>query len=434
MTATDAAFDFVTGDTTGLPIPAHPEALRTGGATFLTEAFRAFGALPADNAVARITRFEPCAGGSTGQKLFLGVEYERPGAGLQTDLFVKFSRDFADKMRDDRGKHEMEGEVRFAALSRRPGFPIRTPTAWFADHHDETKTGVLITEAIAFGEGGLEPHHAKCMDHEIADPLAHYRVIVASLARIAAAHRSGRLSGDIDALFPFDAEEAAARNAVAYDEAQLRTRVAQFADFAARCPQLFPAQVVAPEVFESLDREVGRFARHQARINRFQQSDPALIALCHWNANIDNAWFWRDAAGDLQCGLMDWGHCGQMNLAFSLWGCLGGAGLEVWDDHLDVLLDLFVGELAAGGGPRLSTDELRLHLDLYAAMMGFSYFLDSPGRILHRLPDVVHASGPRDPLLLASESPRNQLHFSTVFLNLWRKHDVPAALDRVLGR
>ena len=38
------------------------------GAAFLTEAFRAFGSLAADNAVARITRLEPCPGGSTGAK------------------------------------------------------------------------------------------------------------------------------------------------------------------------------------------------------------------------------------------------------------------------------------------------------------------------------------------------------------------------------
>jgi len=37
-------------------------------------------------------------------------------------------------------------------------------------------------------------------------------------------------------------------------------------------------------------------------VRRQSQSDPKLIALCHWNANIDNAWFWRDEASVLRCG------------------------------------------------------------------------------------------------------------------------------------
>ena len=61
-----ALIDSVTGDATGLSIPAHPDALLTAGASFLTAAFRRFGSLGADNAVTAITHAEPCPGGSTG--------------------------------------------------------------------------------------------------------------------------------------------------------------------------------------------------------------------------------------------------------------------------------------------------------------------------------------------------------------------------------
>jgi hypothetical protein len=121
------------------------------------------------------------------------------------------------------------------------------------------------------------------------------------------------------ARFPFD-PQAAAGNPLPYNEQQLRARVAQYADFVARCPQLFPTNLTSPTLFAKLDREVGRFLAHESTIKRFLQSDPKLIALCHWNANIDNAWFWRDEAGVLQCGLLDWGHANQMNVAFALWG------------------------------------------------------------------------------------------------------------------
>jgi hypothetical protein len=43
--------EWVPGDMLGLPIPAHSEALRIAGKSFLTDAFRASGALATDNRV-----------------------------------------------------------------------------------------------------------------------------------------------------------------------------------------------------------------------------------------------------------------------------------------------------------------------------------------------------------------------------------------------
>ena len=129
----DHADDGSTGDQFGLPFPADPAALRAGGARFLTEAFRASGALDG-NAVTRITEFREVAGGSTGRKVVLSVEYDEPAPDLHTDLFVKFSRDFDNPIRD-RGKTQMEPEVRFASLSRAAGFPIAVPGVMFGDYH-----------------------------------------------------------------------------------------------------------------------------------------------------------------------------------------------------------------------------------------------------------------------------------------------------------
>jgi hypothetical protein len=423
--------DFVRGDETGLAIPAHGEALRTAGTEFLTDAFHAFGSLHAKNRISRITRLEMCPGGSTGQKLFLSVEYERPEPRLHTDLFVKFSRDFADPIRD-RGRFELQAEVGFASLSRLPDFPISVPVAYFADYHAESGTGILITQRIAFGADGIEPHRQKCLDHEqLTDPLTYYRAIVTNLARLAAAHKSGRLSADIDARFPFDPDAAIAADKIPYDERKLRERVARYADFAANCPQLVPG-TLSPEFFTRLDRQVGGFLEHEATIKRFLHSDPALIALCHWNAHIDNAWFWRDDSGTLQCGLMDWGRVRQLNVAYALWGCLSGAGLDLWDNHLDELLALFAGELQKHGGPRLDTSALKLHLDMYVATMGLAWLLTAPVTVLSRLPEARTASGPRDPIFRNNESARNQLHISSVFLHLWRTHDFGASLDRLI--
>src|SRR5207302_2501667 len=110
----------------------------------------------------------------------------------------------------------------------------------------------------------------------------------------------------------------------------------------------------------------------------------------------DNAWFWRDAAGELQCGLFDWQRGRQMNLAYALWGGLCGASLEIWDDHLDELLALFTDELHAQGGPKLDLGELKLHLHLYTATMGIAQLIEAPALVLSRLPEAAQASGPLD--------------------------------------
>ncbi len=118
---------WVTGDQFGVAIPIDPASLRSGGRRFLTDAFQVAVVLADGNSVRRITDFREIAGGSTGRKAMLSVEYDMPAPGLHTDLFVKFSRDLDNPIRD-RGKTQMEPEVRFASLSRAPGFPIAVPS------------------------------------------------------------------------------------------------------------------------------------------------------------------------------------------------------------------------------------------------------------------------------------------------------------------
>ena len=119
------------------------------------------------------------------------------------ELFVKFSRDFDDPVRD-RGRTQMESEVKFASLSLAPGFPIVVPRTLFADYHRATGTGILISQRIAFGTNGIEPQYHKCLDYEMPRPADHYRALLTSLARLAGAHRSGRLPTDLTDEFPVD--------------------------------------------------------------------------------------------------------------------------------------------------------------------------------------------------------------------------------------
>ncbi len=420
---------WVRGDLSGLSIPADIQALGEGGVSFLTDAFHSSGALALDNSVARITTFEECSGGSTGRKLFLSLIYDRPQPGLPTDLFVKFSRDFDDPIRD-RGKDQMEGEVRLAALSRSRGFPIAVPTCLFADYHAESETGLLITQRIGFGEDEVERHYDKCLDAEMPRPLEHYQALVKAVARLAGTHKGGRLTCDVDALFDFDPAAAAARDPIRYDARQILNRLSRWAAFGVKHTGLVPEALSAPRFIAKLREDAPRFLEHEPAIKRFLHADPDFVALCHWNANVDNAWFWRGEDGALQCGLMDWGRVGQMNVALALWGAFSAAEPAMLEEHLDGLLALFVAEYRAQGGPAVEVSDLALHLELFVATMGLAWLMDAPALIEAWVPELDAIQDRRDPRFSQNEAARTQLHMATNFLNLWRVRDFGAALDR----
>jgi hypothetical protein len=432
---TAAPFDFIRGDATGLSIPAHPDAFRAAGADFLTEAFRAFGSIAPDNRVVRIDRIDHCPGGSTGHKFFLTVRYHREEPGLHSELFIKFSRDFTDSRRDWQ-RTEMLGEARFEPITRLPGFPIGVPTAYFADIQAESSTGVVITERIFFGERGIEPHRRKCLDHlTLDDPVAHYRAQVTALARLAASHKAGGLVPDIEQRFPFDPDTGSS-DPIRYSEDELQAELDLCFDFARRCPQLLPPEVRSPEFLAQMERDALRIREHEQLIRRYLTSNPDLIALCHWNAHIDNCFFYRDPAGELQCGFIDWGRVGQLTFGAVLWGGLSAAHHDVWDHHFSDMLALFCREYHEHGGPLITPEELEFHLTLHMAAMGVARVLAFPEIILFRLPEAVHASGPLDPMFepVVADPARNCLHVYMVFLKYWRRRDFGAHLDRLLAR
>src|SRR6202012_5322256 len=145
------------------------------------------------------------------------------------------------------------------------------------------------------------------------------------------------------------------------DEAQLQKHLQALQYFAGECRQLLPATARSPDFLDRFGREAVRFLQYEAVIKRFLCSNSTLIALCHWNANIDNAWFWRDASEELHCGLFDWGRVGQLNLAGVLWNCLFPAPLKIWNENLDELIELFSKEVKRHGGPSVDVSELCLH-------------------------------------------------------------------------
>jgi len=423
---------WVVGDQFGLAFPADPAGLRSGGTRFLTDAFRVAGVLGGDNSVTRIKEFREVAGGSTGRKVAMEVEYDKAVAGLHTDLFVKFSRDLDNPIRD-RGRTQMEPEVRFASLSRVPEFPIAVPYVQFADYHRRSGTGMLIIERIRYGDKEIERHYHKCLDYEMPEPLDHYRALLTALARLAGTHRSGCLPAGLTSRFPLDVAAATVGDRAPLSPDKLERRFTQLAEFVATHPALLPANVGSPEFLARLREDVPRIAHHEHTIAGQLAADSDYVALCHWNANIDNAWFWRaggrrrfalrlDGLGMRRPDEYGHGHLGSH---------VGRRNRYVWNRHLDELLHLFVAEVHRCGGPNLDPDRLRRHTLLYAAVMGVAWLLDVPALISKRfgadLPD-----GRRDPRIKDDASVRAPLQMLSNLLNLWERHRVGDLLDAAL--
>jgi hypothetical protein len=423
--------DWVRGDFLGLEIPAHPDALRQGGAAFLTKAFRAADVLPYDDRVTRIAHLEDFLGGGTGRKALLSVEYEQ-GAALQSELFVKFSRDFTAAWRD-RGKHMMESEVRLALLSRDPRFPIPVPACYFSDYHLASNTGILITERIAFGSGSIERAYEKARDYELPEPLQHYRALIKANARLAGSHRAQKLPGHIEEQFPYEPSRLLAADRIPYGAAEMQEKTAALARFATQYPQLLPAELSSPAFLARFAQEAQCCLAHESVIKDYLYGSTRFVALCHWNANVDNAWFWRNAQGELECGLLDWQRVTQLNVAQALFGSLCPAETQLWDEHLDELLDLFAVEFRNASGHELDVGELELQLLLFTAVIGCAWIVNAPSVIQREVPELARVESRFDPRLSSNERARTQLQLLSVFLNAWRTHDIGAVIERFLA-
>lgn len=418
------------GDLLGHDVPADLEALRSGGVDFLTSAFRAAGSLGEGERVDAITELEPFAGGSTGRKATLGVTYAGAERVLPERLFVKFSRDLGDELRD-RGKRQMEAEVRFALLSQIPDFPVAVPRVLFADFHLGSGTGLLISERIPFGDDGIEPHHAKARDHEIDDPLEHYEALLDAMARLAGAHRAGRFPAAVMARFEHGATKVAARERKPTTAEQVHERVERYAAFAARHPHLLPESIRSDRFLALLRSEVWRSVEHADALRAaLRDGAEAHLAFCHWNANIDNAWFWREPGGVLACGLLDWGNVGQIDLVTALSSALVFAEPDLLLEHLGHLFARFASTLEQAGGGPLDAAGLERRFALQMVSGGLQWPLAAVP-LLERHEAALAAAADRfDPAIVDDELVRTQLHMLTSYLLLWQRSDPAAVIDR----
>ena len=416
-----------TGDQTHMRFPTTIEALLDMGPDFLTSAFRATGAISPDNAITAILGTKEFFGGGMGRKLIIDVAYARD-EGAPTKLFAKFPRNFGDPLRDW-FTPPMEPETRFALLSRRSGFPVAVPRCMFADYDASIPTGLLITECIAFGTGRIEPAADKCMDDQLPNPLEHYEALTLAMAGLAAAHKTGKLGEHVNEQFPYNPRDVDTP-LILSDEAGLRAKLGRIQTFAREKPGFFLDGIGDPTFLERFAEDALLVRQMESAIRLHLNLQRDYVAMCHWNMNVDNGWFWRDDTGRLQVGLMDWGSVGQMHLAQAFFGMTCGALPSFLSQHRDRLVSLLAQEYARLGGPAIDPDHLAEQIRLAIAVLGVAWMLDAPEIIEREVPDLADVQDGHDPRLRDNFLARAQLQLLVTLLNEWRGTDIGGAIRR----
>ena len=422
---------WVTGDIFGLEIPADGQALLEGGADFLTKAFQASGALAAGNRVSRIIASEEFIGGGTGKKLVLSVSYALPAPTLPEQLFVKFSRNFDNELWD-RGRFMMISEAKFAVLSRAPDFPVTVATCLFADVEAASATGLIITERLNTGGDSGVALYPKCMDYRIPNPLEHYKTILKGLARLAGAYRSGQLAADFSKQFPLNLKQTMAAFSISVPVEKLEQRATRMFDFIERYPKLFPENVRSAEFRHQFINDIPDLVAAEPRIKALLFSHPDTFDFAHWNANIDNCWFWREAAGQLQCGFLDWANAGLISPAQAINGAISGAEPNIWNEHLDALITVYIDEYARHGGPHLDAAELKRNILLILAMSGVLYSMAASIAIERDIENIDAVESYRDACFQQHENARIQLHMMTKMLSVWQTEKLGDVIRQIM--
>ena len=375
------------GDTYGLEFPFSAEMLideRRWGSRWLTDAFRKSGAIAADNSV-RFEEVVDFVGGGAASKAVLTVSYAKPDASLHTRLFAKMPH-VVERKREkylNAVVYKSDGpEVTFAQKFASAA-PVRCAQTYFADRNEATTNYILITECLEYASADEHPRgddgrrlppmqiqraHNKFQDHHLGtDPSEYYFVLVRKLGRLGGWYKgSDEVARSLNAAVPTSYPED---NRVASGGAMAAMQLNTFEEFVTKCaPKLFPADVSDAAYMARWRVQFEHIARLAPRLQKHLGSDPDYMAAGHWNLNIDNAFWWRDADGVLDCGLIDWAAFGIQEVTASLDMCLFSGGWAVQQTHQRDLLKAFADEYAAAGGPTLDVDELKLRLDLSLAL------------------------------------------------------------------
>jgi len=130
--------------------------------------------------------------------------------------------------------------------------------------------------------------------------------------------------------------------------------------FSETAAALYPAYARTPEFKKKWTETMMTWSAYSAEVNYFKNTMMDYVALGHQNLNADNAYFWRDGEGKLDCGLYDWGGFGNSSLPHKLWWCFNCADFDQVQANLPHYIRLFLESYQEAGGPALDYDTFEM--------------------------------------------------------------------------
>jgi len=361
--------------------------------------------LSEDNEVTKVVKVEQLphsgfdAAGGAGHKSFVTLEYKRSEPNLHTELFAKFPWGYHES---DTGKTyrtqistyaDMDAPELLTYMCCEHLLPCRIPKLYFCDINRDTTNYMLILERIPFGKRGriennrivekierkpfeVLPVCGKYQDYLLDDPATVYYSIFREMAHIAAWDHQGHFDAFFgEPLKRFTPEEFLMFKAGTRKQLTIRKRdttintiqkVMQSGKvFATQtAAQIFPADARDPKKIDKMIQDIAEMHPQLEAINDFMACSSDYIAAAHMNLQADNAFFWKDEKGDMDCGVFDW--CGFARNAFvaNFMGCLSGADVDLLDAHEEGLMKMFCDEYERYGGPHLDWKDLLLRYHL----------------------------------------------------------------------
>mmetsp|Transcript_74493 Transcript_74493/g.218367 ORF Transcript_74493/g.218367 Transcript_74493/m.218367 type:complete len:617 (-) Transcript_74493:402-2252(-) len=358
----------LTGELFGLPFAQTPEEFVLSpafGAEWLTQAFRRAGTLAEDNRVERITWWRRFPGGGSGPKTLFVVEYEKPDEELDTTLFMKQPHPLEEN-KEQRFREEgmymfgdvPGGEINFYRFVS-PYVPFPVPKFYFADLNRESSESCVINNAVdwpkkgkaEFGPYEILPPCEKCEDWRLKDSHEYYFAMMKRMGALAGLEKVGKLGPELSTV-----EWSPYGPSVPKKDPGMAAFFVKFVEEVA--PQIWPEKVRSKAF-------LGQFQKHMdavatvAHIIGFQAyADPLFIGFGHANGNSDNAYFYRNADGVMECGFYDWGQTGFQAFTTMFEAGLGSCLGEMLAEYDDRLMQCFADAYHETGAPPFDVPEL----------------------------------------------------------------------------
>lgn len=198
----------------------------------------------------------------------------------------------------------------------------------------------------------------------------------------------------------------------------------------------FPKEFTQDAYLDRFFNEAYEMGNYCCAMSYYSMVIPEFYSIAHPNAQIDNAFYWRDGEGNVQCGLLDFGGVGFMPIPTAIANGWIGAESDMMDEHEERLIQAFIDEYAKITGFRFDHQDLWMHIKLAHATV-LPGCCANVGTLISKAVDPKdwpRITSRRDPLIDDNFLARCYFVQIEMFLAMWKKRSPYPAFKKFLQR